>query len=85
MSDIFSLSFQGGNIIYILLGIASLVISWWSYSGAVPQISSFKKYLLLVLRSLGIFLIAILLIEPLLTVFSEKVTGSQIGIFIDIS
>ena len=85
MSDIFSLNFQSGNIIYIILGIVSLVISWWSYSGAAPQISSFKKYLLLVLRSLGIFLIAILLIEPLLTVFSEKVTGSRIGIFVDIS
>jgi len=85
MSDVFSLSFQGVNIIYIFLGMASLVISWWSYSGTVPQISSFKKYLLLILRSLGIFLIAILLIEPLLTVFSEKVTGSRIGVFVDIS
>lgn len=86
MNDIFNLNFQSGNIIfYILFGLLSISISWWSYSNVVPRVSSFKKYLLLSLRSIGIFLIGILLLEPLITVFSEKTIGSKLGVIVDIS
>lgn len=72
-------------ILYILVGLAALGISWWSYRNLVPQISQLKRALLITLRSLGIFLIAALLLEPLITRFSEKTTGNKLGVVFDLS
>lgn len=51
----------------------------------VPLVSQVKRGLLISLRFLGIFLIALLLIEPLLTKYSEKTTGNELGIIYDLS
>ncbi|MCP4582504.1 MAG: hypothetical protein GY839_12920 [candidate division Zixibacteria bacterium] len=81
-----SLSFQSGYIFfYILLGLAALAVSWWSYRDLVPRISSLKRFILVVLRFLGIFLIGTLLLEPLVTLFSEKITDNKLGIVVDLS
>jgi len=82
----FSLSFQSGYLLlYIIIGLAAIGISWWSYKDLVPQISRLKRLALISLRSLGILLIAILLIEPLTTLYTEEVSGDKLGVVVDIS
>ena len=82
----FTLSLQSGLIaVYIIIALAALALSWWSYRNLVPQISSLKRGFLITLRTLGIFLLALLLIEPLLTKYSEKTTGNKLGLALDLS
>jgi len=82
----FSLSFQSGYLFfYALLALAALAVSWWSYRNLVPRISSLKRFILITLRFLGIFLIGMLLLEPLVTLFSEKVTDDKLGVIVDLS
>jgi len=82
----FSLSFQSGYLfLYIIIGLAAIGISWWSYKDLVPQISRLKRLVLISLRSLGILLIAILLIEPLTTLYTEEISGNKLGVVVDMS
>jgi len=82
----FSLSFQSGYLLlYIIIGLAAIGISWWSYKDLVPQISRLKRLILISLRGLGILLIAILLIEPLTTLYTEQISGDKLGVVVDIS
>ncbi len=82
----FSLSFQSGYLfLYIIIGLAAIGIAWWSYKDMVPRISKIKRFSLISLRGLGIFLIALLLVEPLMTHYAEEITGNKLGVVMDIS
>ncbi len=81
-----SISFQSSLIaIYVIIGLVALAVSWWSYRNLVPHISQFKRIFLITLRSLGIFFLALLLVEPLLTRYSEKTIGNRLGVVFDLS
>jgi hypothetical protein len=85
MNNHFTLNFQSQHIVlYILLAAGALAISWWSYRN-VTGISYAKRYMLIGLRTFGIALIGILLLEPLLTVFGQKTTGNKLGVLVDLS
>lgn len=82
----FSVSIHSSYILfYIIIGLFALGVSWWSYRNLAPQISKFKKYLLMAMRTIAITLIGLLLFEPLLTFFSERTTGNELGVVIDVS
>ena len=72
-------------IFYILITLAALGISWWSYRNLVPEISRFKRSLLISLRTIGIALIGVLLLEPIITHFAEKKNGTKLGVVMDLS
>jgi len=85
MSNHFTLNLQSQHIVLaILLTVLALLISWWSYRN-VGGISFAKRYLLIGLRTLGIALVGFLLLEPLLTVFGQKITGNKLGVLVDLS
>lgn len=85
MSSHFTLNFQSQQIVLaILLTSLALLISWWSYRN-VGGISYAKRYILVGLRTLGIVLIGFLLLEPLLTIFGQKITGEKLGVLVDLS
>ncbi|OQX92276.1 MAG: hypothetical protein B6D58_03830 [candidate division Zixibacteria bacterium 4484_95] len=82
----FSINFHSNYIIfYVIIGLSALAISWWSYRNLSPHISKLKKYLLMILRIIAVTLIGLLLLEPLLTVFSERTTGNKLGVVVDLS
>ena len=86
MDSAYSLSFQGSLIwLYAVLTLVALGISWWSYRRVVPQVSGAKRTILLSLRAIGIFLIGLLLLEPLLSHFSERTIGDRLGVAVDLS
>ena len=84
--DNFYLSLQSKYaVFYILITLAALGISWWSYRDLVPEISRLKRALLISLRTVGIALIGALLLEPILTHFAEKKNGTRLGVVMDLS
>jgi len=86
MDSAYSLNFQGGLIwFYVLLTLVAFGFAWWSYRRIVPQISRAKRAILLALRALGIFLVGLLLLEPLFSRYTERTIGDRLGLIIDLS
>lgn len=84
--DNFYLSLQSKYaIFYILITLMALTVSVWSYRHLVPEISKSKRALLIALRTAGIALIGILLVEPIITHYAEKRNGTRLGVAIDLS
>jgi len=77
----FSLSFRA--VLIFIGAICSIAAAMAVYRVTVPPVSSFKRTVLISLRSLGLFLLFLLLGEPLLSLITHSVDQPVIAVFID--
>jgi hypothetical protein len=72
------------NYIYLISGIIILAAySFYVYSYTLPPVSNFKRYFLLLLRSLALILLLFIFFEPVLTLTKKKILIPTNLFFID--
>ncbi|MCC5940996.1 MAG: hypothetical protein JJU37_05590 [Balneolaceae bacterium] len=79
--------FQGLNpVLPILLitgvGILSLFIAWWTYS-SIQSIPSYKKYSLIALRAVALFILVLLLLNPFISRLFTDSQNEKIAVYLD--
>jgi len=77
----FSLSFRA--VFVFIAGICSIAAAVFVYRTTVPQVSSIKRIILISLRSLVLFLLFLLIGEPLLSLIRRSVDPPVIAVFVD--
>ena len=76
-----SIVFRFGSL--LLAAVCSLLVSIVVYRNTLPPVSAAKRYSLIALRSLGIFLLFLLLGEPLLSLISHSLDQPVVSVLID--
>jgi hypothetical protein len=77
----FSFSFQ--VVLVFIAGISSIAVAMIVYRITVPPVSSNKRIVLVSLRSLGLFLLFLLLGEPLFFIITHSIDRPVIAVLID--
>jgi hypothetical protein len=77
------LSFLFRFVLLLLAAVSSILVSLFVYRSTVPPVSSAKRYILISLRSLGLFLLFLLLGEPLLSLVTHSVDQPIIAVLLD--
>jgi hypothetical protein len=77
----FSIVFRFGLL--LLAAVCSLLLSIVVYRSTLPPVSAAKRYVLITLRSLGLFLLFLLLGEPLLSLISHSFDQPVVSVLID--
>lgn len=67
----------------VLAAVISIILSLFVYRTTVPPVSSAKRYILISLRSVGLFLLFFLLGEPLLSLVTHSVHQPVIAVIAD--
>lgn len=67
----------------LLAAVCSIVLSLFVYRRTVPPVSSAKRYVLISLRSSGLFLLFLLLGEPLLSLVTHSIDQPIITVLVD--
>ena len=70
-------------ILLLLAAVCSILLSFFVYRSTVPPVSSAKKTILISFRSLGLFLLFLLLGEPLLSLVTHSVDQPIVAVLID--
>jgi hypothetical protein len=70
-------------VLLLLAAVCSTVLSLFVYHSTVPPVSSAKRYVLISLRSVGLFLLFLLLGEPLLSLVTHSVNQPIVAIMVD--
>jgi hypothetical protein len=70
-------------VFVLLAATCSLALSVFVYRSTVPPVSSAKRYVLISLRSVGLFLLFLLLGEPLLSLITHSVDQPVIAVLTD--
>jgi len=83
MKNIFSISLNLDWYILFLACLVSIGIAYFYYRIVVPQIDKSKKITLIFLRALALFILMILLFEPILTVINKFTDTPFNYVFID--
>jgi hypothetical protein len=72
------------RFVFILFAaVCSIMLSLYVYRTTVPPVSSNKRYVLISLRSIGMFLLFLLLGEPLLSLVTHSVDQPIISVLVD--
>jgi len=79
----FHLAFTVRTILLLAAIPASILFSFWSYCFTVPPISKSLKIILLSLRALALFLLFVLLGEPLLSLLTHSIQEPIVAVLID--
>ena len=79
----FHLAFTVRTILLLAAIPASILFSFWSYRFTVPPISKSLKIILLSLRALALFLLFVLLGEPLLSLLTHSIQEPIVAVLID--
>lgn len=77
------LSFSLRLIFFFLAAACSIAVSLFVYRITIPPVSSLLRYSLIALRSLGLFLLFVLLGEPLLSLIVRSVFPPVVDVLID--
>lgn len=77
------INFSWSAWIFLFLCIASIAFSFWSYKETIPPVSSFKKNVLAVLRSLSFVLTLFIFFEPLLDLTYQKKEPPVVAVLVD--
>ncbi|MBI3829291.1 MAG: hypothetical protein HY291_07230 [Planctomycetes bacterium] len=72
-------------LIFILATLASGYIVWWFYKREPDYCTKKRKYIMSVLRALGIFILLVILAQPVLEVVKSGVAKSKVVILVDTS
>ncbi|PJA95741.1 MAG: hypothetical protein CO129_10130 [Ignavibacteriales bacterium CG_4_9_14_3_um_filter_34_10] len=83
MKNLFSVSLNLYWYIFLLAGLLSIGITYFYYRIVVPQIDKSKKITLIFLRALVLFILILLLFEPILTVKNKFTDTFFTYVFID--
>jgi hypothetical protein len=70
-------------VLLLLAAICSIMLSLFVYRSTVPPVSYIKRYTLISLRSIGLFLLFLLLGEPLLSLITHSVGQPIVAILVD--
>ncbi|MGD0036086.1 MAG: hypothetical protein ABSC53_02185 [Bacteroidota bacterium] len=70
-------------VLLLLAAVCSIMLSWFVYRSTVPPVSSVKRYALISLRSIGLYLLFLLLGEPLLSLVTHSVDQPIIAVLVD--
>jgi hypothetical protein len=70
-------------VVLLLAAGCSVMLSLFVYRATVPPVSSVKRYALISLRSVGLFLLFLLLGEPLLSLITHSVNQPIIAVLVD--
>ncbi len=79
----FHLAFTVRTILLLAAIPASILFAFWSYRFTVPPISKSLKIILLTLRALALFLLFVLLGEPLLSLLTHSIQEPIVAVLID--
>ena len=70
-------------VLLLLAAVCSIMLSLFVYRSTVPPVSFVKRYTLISLRSIGLFLLFLLLGEPLLSLVTHSVDQPIIAVLVD--
>ena len=70
-------------VLLLLAAVCSILLSMFVYRSTVPPVSSAKRYFFIFLRSLSLFLLFLLLGEPLLSLITHSVDQPIIAVLLD--
>jgi len=70
---------------YIIITLIGAAVGIWSYRSSFPPLGEFKRILLAAIRTAMVILIGILLIEPLLNLYSTKTIEPELAVMVDVS
>ena len=70
-------------ILLLLAGVCSIILSLFVYRSTLPPVSPVKRYILISLRSCGLFLLFLLLGEPLISLVTHSVDKPIIAVLVD--
>jgi hypothetical protein len=70
-------------IVILLAAGCSLMLSLFVYGSTVPPVSSAKRYILMSLRSCGLFFLFLLLGEPLMSLVTHSIDRPVIAVLVD--
>ena len=70
-------------VLLLLAAVCSVILSLFVYRSTVPPVSSVKRYVMISLRSIGLFLLFLLLGEPILSLVTHSVDQPIITVLVD--
>ena len=79
----FKLLLSTSSLFLLLAAIVAVALSIFAYRHTVPPIPLGRKYLLIVLRSLSLFLLLLLVLEPILRLVWEESRPPTVAILVD--
>ncbi len=79
------ISFCFRILLLVLAAVCSTAGALFVYRVTMPPVSSVKRYILMSLRALGLFLLFLLLGEPLLSLITHSVDQPVVAVLVDIS
>ena len=79
------LNLIGNVFIFVALVVAFILLSIWIYRRTNPPVSGFIRRLLIALRILTLFIVTLILFEPLLTITLDRVQKPIIAVLLDTS
>ena len=79
----YTLGLSGSWWILSLLFFISIIFSFWAYKNPVPPLSSFRKSILIALRSIGLCLLLFAVFEPILSLVRASIKEPILAVIVD--
>jgi len=79
----YSFSLSASWWLLVLCGIAAAALTWYAYRITTPPVSSLRRYTLMALRLLGLWLLLFALFEPIVNVLRATEEPPRVAILLD--